>query len=197
LFVLIDNYLNGYKIQLLVLISLVSLVCGIFVIISKNPIISVLFLISLFLCISTYLMLSGMTFIGIAYLLVYIGAVSILFLFILMLINVRISELQGNTNNSLPLALIIGIILYYFLYRILPFSDLSKISNKFLNIIYLDNKSENLYVTSNIWDTMLINVSHIISIGNVIYTNYFIWIVIASIILLLAMVGTIIITLKS
>ena len=197
MFVLIDNYLNGYKIQLLVLISLVSLICGIFVIISKNPIISVLFLISLFLCISTYLMLSGMTFIGIAYLLVYIGAVSILFLFILMLINVRISELQGNTNNSLPLALIIGIILYYFLYRILPFSDLSKISNKFLNIIYLDNKSENLYVTSNIWDTMLINVSHIISIGNVIYTNYFIWIVIASIILLLAMVGTIIITLKS
>ena len=197
MFVLIDNYLNGYKIQLLVLISLISLVCGIFVIISKNPIISVLFLISLFLCISTYLMLSGMTFIGIAYLLVYIGAVSILFLFILMLINVRISELQGNTNNSLPLALIIGIILYYFLYRILPFSDLSKISNKFLNIIYLDNKSENLYVTSNIWDTMLINVSHIISIGNVIYTNYFIWIVIASIILLLAMVGTIIITLKS
>ncbi len=197
MFVLIDNYLNGYKIQLLVLISLVSLICGIFVIISKNPIISVLFLISLFLCISTYLMLSGMTFIGIAYLLVYIGAVSILFLFILMLINVRISELQGNTNNSLPLALIIGIILYYFLYRILPFSDLSKISNKFLNIIYLDNKSENLYVTSNIWDTMLINVSHIISIGNIIYTNYFIWIVIASIILLLAMVGTIIITLKS
>ena len=197
MFVLIDNYLNGYKIQLLVLISLISLVCGIFVIISKNPIISVLFLISLFLCISTYLMLSGMTFIGIAYLLVYIGAVSILFLFILMLINVRISELQGNTNNSLPLALIIGILLYYFLYRILSFSDPNNISNKFLNIIYLNNKSGNLYVTSNIWDTMLINVSHIISIGNVIYTNYFIWIVIASIILLLAMVGTIIITLKT
>lgn len=181
----------------MVLISLVSLVCGIFVIISKNPIISVLFLISLFLCISTYLMLSGMTFIGIAYLLVYIGAVSILFLFILMLINVRISELQGNTNNSLPLALIIGIFLYYFLYRILPFSDLSNISDKFLNVVDLSSNSENLYVTSNIWDTALINVSHIISIGNVIYTNYFIWIIIASIILLLAMVGTIIITLRS
>jgi NADH-ubiquinone oxidoreductase chain 6 len=150
LFVLIDNYLNGYKIQLLVLISLVSLVCGIFVIISKNPIISVLFLIGLFLCISIYLMLSGMTFIGIAYLLVYIGAVSILFLFILMLINVRISELQGNTNNSLPLALIIGIFLYYFLYRIQPFGDISNISDKFLNIVYLDSKEDNLYATSNI-----------------------------------------------
>jgi NADH-ubiquinone oxidoreductase chain 6 len=150
LFVLVDNYLNGYKIQLLVLISLMSLFCGIFVIISKNPIVSVLFLIGLFLCISAYLMLSGMTFIGIAYLLVYIGAVSILFLFILMLINVRISELQSNTNNSLPLALIIGIFLYYFLYKVLPFSSLNITDNEFLNIISLNNQSENLYVTSNI-----------------------------------------------
>jgi NADH-ubiquinone oxidoreductase chain 6 len=177
-----------------------ALLCGIFVIISKNPIISVLFLIGLFLCVSTYLMLSGMTFIGIAYLVVYIGAVSILFLFILMLINVRISELQSNTNNSLPLALIIGTFLYYFLFKIFPSSDLNILNNKLIYIISSDDSSdysENLYVTSNTWDGILTEVSHIISIGNVIYTNYFIWIVIASIILLLAMVGTIIITIKS
>lgn len=197
---MIDSYLNGYKTQLLVLISLISLISGIFVIISKNPIISVLFLIGLFLCISTYLMLSGMTFIGIAYLLVYIGAVSILFLFILMLINVRISELQGNTNNSLPLALIIGTFLYYFLHETIPFTNLSMTNDKILDVLslnYYDENKDNLYVTSNIWDTVLVDVSHIISIGNVIYTNYFLWIVIASIILLLAMVGTIIITIKS
>jgi NADH-ubiquinone oxidoreductase chain 6 len=177
-----------------------ALLCGIFVIISKNPIISVLFLIGLFLCVSTYLMLSGMTFIGIAYLVVYIGAVSILFLFILMLINVRISELQSNTNNSLPLALIIGTFLYYFLFKIFPSSYLNILNNKLIDIISSDDSSdysENLYVTSNTWDGILMEVSHIISIGNVIYTNYFIWIVIASIILLLAMVGTIIITIKS
>jgi len=145
-------------------------------------------------------MLSGMTFIGIAYLLVYIGAVSILFLFILMLINVRISELQGNTNNGLPLALTIGTFLYYFLYGALPFADLDAISEKLSDVVSLNNYDEskdNLYVTSNIWDTVLVDVSHIISIGNVIYTNYFVWIIIASIILLLAMVGTIIITIKS
>lgn len=153
LFILIDNYLNGYKIQLLVLISLIAIFCGIFVLISKNPIISVLFLIGLFLCVSTYLMLSGMTFIGIAYLVVYIGAVSILFLFILMLINVRVSELQSDTNNSLPLALIIGIFLYYFLYKVLPISDLNIISNKIINVISLNDSNdsnESLYVTSNI-----------------------------------------------
>ena len=199
MFILLDSYINGYKIQLLVLISLISILCGIFVIISKNPIISVLFLIGLFLCVSTYLMLSGMTFIGIAYLVVYIGAVSILFLFILMLINVRVSELQGNTNNSLPLALIIGTFLYYFLYEILPFDNLNVVNNKYIGVISLYNNDDNesLYVTSNVWDKILIDVSHIISIGNILYTNYFIWIIIASIILLLAMVGTIVITIKS
>jgi NADH-ubiquinone oxidoreductase chain 6 len=98
-------------------------------------------------------MLSGMVFIGIAYLLVYIGAVSILFLFILMLINVRISELQGNTNNGLPLALIIGTFLYYFLYKTLPITPLDTRSEKFLNIVSLSNYDENqdsLYVTSNV-----------------------------------------------
>jgi NADH-ubiquinone oxidoreductase chain 6 len=144
-------------------------------------------------------MLSGMTFIGIAYLVVYIGAVSILFLFILMLINVRVSELQGNTNNSLPLALIIGTFLYYFLHETLPFDNLNVVNNKYIDVIslYDNDDSESLYVTSNVWDKILIDVSHIISIGNIIYTNYFIWIIIASIILLLAMVGTIVITIKS
>jgi NADH-ubiquinone oxidoreductase chain 6 len=129
-----------------------SLISGIFVIVSKNPIISVLFLIGLFLCISTYLMLLGMTFIGIAYLLVYIGAVSILFLFILMLINIRISELQGNTNNSLPLALITGIFLYYFLHKMLPFSDLDITGDRILDVVLFndyDQDNINLYVTSN------------------------------------------------
>src|SRR6266496_5132270 len=145
-YVLNGSYINSYLIEMLNLFFLLSVLCGIFVIISRNPVISILYLIGLFSSIACYLIILGLNFIGLSYLIIYIGAVSILFLFILMLINVRISELQNNTNNSLPLALIIGIILYYFLYRILPFSDLSKISNKFLNIIYLDNTSEDLYV---------------------------------------------------
>jgi NADH-ubiquinone oxidoreductase chain 6 len=193
LFVVLNNLINGYKIELLDLITIISILCGIFVIISKNPIISVLFLIGLFLCISSYLMLLGMNFIGISYLLVYIGAVSILFLFILMLINIRISELQGNTNNSLPLALIIGTFLYYYLYKILPYGNLKV--NKVIDIVYLKD-NDTLYVSSNIWDRVLMDISHIISIGNILYTNYFLWLIIASIILLLAMVGTIIISIR-
>ena len=74
---------SGYKDQFLLLLSVITTLSGIFVLISKNPIVSVLFLIGLFLGIACYLMLLGMGFIGLSYLLVYVGAVSILFLFII------------------------------------------------------------------------------------------------------------------
>src|ERR1700712_6115431 len=103
--ILNESFTNGYRAEVLDILSLVSILCGILVIISKNPILSVLFLIGLFLSIASYLMILGLNFIGLSYLLVYVGAVSILFLFILMLINVRISELLSNTRNSIPLAI--------------------------------------------------------------------------------------------
>jgi NADH-ubiquinone oxidoreductase chain 6 len=122
LHIFIEYFTNGYKIESLDFVSLIAILCGIFVIVSKNPVVSVLFLIGLFLSIASYLMILGLNFIGLSYLLVYVGAVSILFLFILMLINVRISELLSNTNNSIPLTVIIAISFIYPVYQILPYS---------------------------------------------------------------------------
>src|SRR5277367_3885587 len=122
LYILSESFTNGFRTEIMDIISIISIFCGILVIVSKNPIISVLFLISLFLTISGYLIILGMYFIGLSYLLVYVGAVSILFLFILMLINVRISELLSNTNNSIPLAVFITIAFNYPIYQILPYS---------------------------------------------------------------------------
>jgi NADH-ubiquinone oxidoreductase chain 6 len=122
LFILSESFTNGYRAEVLDILSLLAILCGILVIISKNPIVSVLFLIGLFLSISSYLIILGLSFIGISYLLVYVGAVSILFLFILMLINVRVSELLGNTSNSIPLAIFITISFNYPVYQILPYS---------------------------------------------------------------------------
>src|SRR2546421_668776 len=133
LYILTETYTNGYRTEILDLISLIAIICGIFVIITKNPIISVLFLIGLFLSISGYLILLGINFIGISYILVYVGAVSILFIFILI---------------------------------------------------------------SNTWEGNIAETTHITTIGSIIYTNYSIWIMITSIILLLAMVGAIVITIK-
>lgn len=120
--ILNESFTNGYRAEVLDILSLVSILCGILVIISKNPILSVLFLIGLFLSIASYLMILGLNFIGLSYLLVYVGAVSILFLFILMLINVRISELLSNTSNSVPLAVLITISFNYPVYQVLPYS---------------------------------------------------------------------------
>src|ERR1700684_2442762 len=122
LFILSESYTNGYRAEVLDIISLLAILSGILVIVSKNPIVSVLFLIGLFLSISSYLIILGLNFIGLSYLLVYVGAVSILFLFILMLINVRISELLSNTSNSIPLAIIITISFNYPVYQILLYS---------------------------------------------------------------------------
>lgn len=218
LFILSENFTNGYRAEVLDIISLLSILCGILVIISKNPIVSVLFLIGLFLSISSYLIILGLSFIGLSYLLVYVGAVSILFLFILMLINVRISELLSNTSNSIPLAIIITISFNYPLYQILPYSIAAFNSytvnlNNTLNDIWYNNYSDYLnklftlsgveldkgeiyFVTSKIWDGNLSESSHITSIGNIMYTSYSIWLILTSIILLLAMVGAIVITIK-
>src|SRR6202161_1201593 len=108
----------GYSTGFLDLLAIISLFLGIFIIVTKNPIISVLYLILLFSSISCYLIFIGVKFIGISYLLVYVGAVSILFLFILMLINIRVSELISDTNNNIPLAVLA--ILGFFI----PFSSL-------------------------------------------------------------------------
>ena len=150
LFLLTDSFTNGYNDLYLQLASLTAILTGISVIVIKNPILSVLFLIGLFLSISCYLLLLGLNFIGLAYLLVYIGAVSILFLFILMLINVRISELQAETSNGLPLALLIGICFYSIVYEISPFKIAHNINNDIPLIVWdLYKQTDNIaYVTS-------------------------------------------------
>lgn len=115
----LEHNTNGYETVIIDVFTIISIICAILVIISKNPILSVLFLIGLFLSIACYLLALGISFIGISYLMVYVGAVSILFLFILMLINVRVSELLGNTSNSIALGIFISISYYSSVYPIL------------------------------------------------------------------------------
>src|SRR5436853_3533454 len=152
LYILTERYYNGFNTEILDLVSLIAIICGILVIITKNPIISVLFLIGLFLSISGYLILLGINFIGISYILVYIGAVSILFLFILMLINIRISELLIDTSNSILLAIILGISFNYSVNNILPYilaNNNYNISN-IIKVFTLSNDVELYHVTSKL-----------------------------------------------
>ena len=240
------------------ILFLFTVIFGVYVINSKNPIVSVFFLIGLFLSVSLNLIYMGFNFIGLSYLLVYVGAVSILFLFILMLINVRISELLNDTNNGIPIAIFTCFVFGSAIRKILIDLDSSK--DKFKNIdlsyllkfdknlnsinkknsiypknleagtlnyennyVFLENSetsdtpkdlSKNLseiktsqdlnqsfnddfyYSVSSNWDKNIVEYSDISSIGNIFYSTYSIWLIICSIILLLAMIGAINITKK-
>ena len=189
----------GFSASFLNLLAFLSLFLGIFIIVTKNPIISVLYLILLFSSISCYLIFIGIKFIGISYLLVYVGAVSILFIFILMLINIRVSELTSDTNNNIALAILTIFAFFVPFSNILPDakSELNNFTFKFNDLLQdLINAKLVSYVSSKSWDGNLIDNIDIISIGNIMYTSYFMWLLITSIILLLAMVGSIIITIN-
>jgi len=214
LYLIYDLKTNGFLVEILDILSLICILFGIYTIISKNPIVSVLFLIGLFSTISCYLILIGLSFIGISYLLVYVGAVSILFIFILMLINIRISELLSDTNNYLPLAMLSVIPFVYILGQNISFNSIqlgiiNYLYNSFFEKLYsikqgqyqyfyniIDSKQRIFYASSNNWDTILTDVTNITSIGNIMYSTYSIWLLIVSIILLLAMVGSIVITIN-
>ena len=169
---------SGFMPEVLDIIYLLSIVFGISIIINKNPIISVLFLIGLFVNISGLLIIVGFGFIGLSYILVYVGAVSILFLFILMLINIRISELTNETSNDTPLAILTVMLFYFLIGRILP-GNLNLLNTNLDNSHVIDiNINQYLYdeqiqfASSKSWDTSLVDITHITSIGNVMYTNY-------------------------
>lgn len=176
---------NGFQLSFLYVIIIISILSGILIITTKNPIVSVLYLIVLFSCVSCYLIMLGMKYLGLSYLLVYVGAVSILFLFILMLINIRVSELISDTSNSIPISILSLIGIFVPISNILPGKS---------NV--LENKESVYYVSSSNWDGTISDISDITSIGNIMYTSHSMWLMITSIILLLAMVGSIVITIK-
>ena len=197
---------------LLDFIALGAILSGILVITSKNPVISVLFLISVFVNVAGYLVLLGVGFIGISYLLVYVGAVTVLFLFVIMMLNLQLTELSAVGNEytqNLPLATIIGSLLLYELVSILPsFNGFYQLNDTSAIFKYLGVGTLNwfnsvslgvgdtfveVHQTFNSFtaDTQFASFLQIQSIGQVLYTNGALWLIVTSVILLLAIVGPI------
>jgi len=110
---------------LLDLLALGAILSSIMVITAKNPVISVLFLIAVFINVAGYLVLLGVAYLGLVYLIVYVGAIAILFLFVIMMLNLRLVELvdtgQEYTQN-LPMGAFLGSLFFFELLSILPVS---------------------------------------------------------------------------
>ena len=122
------------------ILAFTTLFSSLLVITSKNPVISVVFLISVFLNAAGYLILTGINFLGISYIIIYIGAIVVLFLFVIMLLNIDFEDLQvtgSQYSKNLPLAGIISFMFIYEFVNILPFTinDVSIINN----ILYFFN----------------------------------------------------------
>jgi NADH-ubiquinone oxidoreductase chain 6 len=108
------NTHNQYNNNLIILLEYLSVISALSVIFSSNAIVSIIYLISLYINVSIYLYFTGLGVMGLLYILVYVGAIAILFLFILSLINLKISELSVTSNKQdIIFILIILITLIY------------------------------------------------------------------------------------
>lgn len=192
-------------------LALGSIISGVLVITSKNPVISVVFLIALFVNVSGYLILGGIVFIGISYLIVYVGAIAVLFLFVIMMMQIKIKDLLetgSQYTKNLPLALGIGSLFIYEMYTILPFTfnnvkAISALLYPFTNFNYsllssYISSMYSVYLTANpvIADTTFITFLQIEAIGQSLYTFGSIWLIMISAVLLIGMVAPIFITLQ-
>ena len=211
------------------LLAFGAILSSVLVITSKNPVIAVIFLISLFVNAAGYLIFSGVTFIGLTYIILYVGAITVLFLFVIMMINIKLTDIleTGKTyTQNLPLGLSVGLLFIYEFASMtiqLPSQSLLKISEYFyslplsfmtdFNTLISGNKTNlnfnydiNTYQSTNtivetvfnpnIFDQSIINFTQIQAIGQGLYTYGAFWLILCSIILLLAMVSPIFISKK-
>ena len=189
------------------LLAFGTLLSSVLVITSKNPVIAVIFLISVFVNAAGYLILIGVGFLGITYIILYVGAITVLFLFVIMMINIKLTDILetgSQYTKNLPLALSVGSLFIYEIFSILPFTfnNVSIISalldfltnlNGFLLVSEISN-TVNTTFNPTIADTAFTNFIQIQAIGQNLYTYGAIWLLLCSVILLLAMVAPIFIS---
>jgi NADH-quinone oxidoreductase subunit J len=160
------------------LFSIVAIASAVLVVTARNPVHSVLFLILCFFNAAGLFVLLGAEFLAMILVVVYVGAVAVLFLFVVMMLDVDFEELRSGMLNYLPIGGVIGFILA-------------------LELILL-------FATWNIAPDLIAHVSapqpsditNTQAIGLVLYTKYVFWFQTAGLILLVAMIGAIVLTMR-
>jgi len=158
--------------------SLSAIFAGSKVISSNNPIHSVFWLILAFINAAFLLLLLGLEFLPILFCIVYAGAIGIMFLFVVMLLNIKLVEISENATRYLPIGVIIGFIFLYQIYFVFT----SEVTNYASNWEVYDFSS-------------LVQVSNIEQMGQLLYTDYFLYFLVSSLVLLVSMIGAIVLCL--
>ena len=162
--------------------SFVAIISAIMVTVSKNTVHSVFFLILDFISISCLFIMIGAEFLGMIMLIVYVGAVAVLFLFVVMMLNVAQQKNQwfksSDTSTHIPIGLIVSLIIFFELIIVIGGW---KYKPDLLN-------STNLFIEKGVSNTH--------SLGQVLYTDYIHVFQVSGMILLIAMIGAIVLTFR-
>jgi len=162
--------------------SLIAIVSAIMVTVSKNTVHSVFFLILDFISISCLFIMIGAEFLGMIMLIVYVGAVAVLFLFVVMMLNVAQQKNQWfsakESSKHIPVGLIISVIIFFEL------------------IIVISGWKYKPYLVSSMSLTLDKEISNTHAIGYVLYTDYIHIFQLSGMILLVAMIGAIVLTFR-
>lgn len=156
------------------LFSFIITACAVMVISSRNPVHSVLFLILAFFNSGALFVILGAEFLAMMLVIVYVGAVAVLFLFVVMMLNINFSKIKEGFQKYFPIGSLIGFILFIEIILMVFSGDL------------LVNK--NYEFNDNIPNTH--------KIGSLLYTEYIYVFQLSGLILLVAMVGAIVLTLR-
>jgi len=155
------------------LFAAVMLGAGLMVVVSRNPVFSVLFLILAFFNAAGLFVLIGAEFIAMLLVVIYVGAVAVLFLFVVMMLDINFAEMRACFQKYLPIGLVVGGILVF----------------ELVAAMYGDAFSgATLPAASEISNTR--------ALGNVLYTKYMYLFQVAGLILLVAMIGAISLTMR-
>ena len=160
------------------LFSFITIASSLAVISSKNTIHAVFFLILDFVSVSCLFIMLGAEYLGMLTLIVYVGAVAVLFLFVVMMLNVNLGDLKSGFLSYLPFGGFIGVVL---LIEIVMMIGTWKYKDTFI-------KTSQINISNDLSNTE--------AIGNVLYTEYFHYFQISGLILLVAMIGAILLTFR-
>ncbi|SPH17341.1 NADH-quinone oxidoreductase subunit J [Defluviimonas aquaemixtae] len=160
------------------LFALTAVAAGLMVVLSRNPVHSVLWLILAFLSSAGLFVLLGAEFVAMLLIIVYVGAVAVLFLFVVMMLDVDFAELKGEMARYMPLGLLIGVVILMQLGIALGTWETAETANA----LRAAATPENLHNTA--------------ALGMLLYDKYILLFQLAGLILLVAMVGAIVLTLR-
>ena len=160
------------------LFSFTAISSAVLVISCRNPVHSVLALITTFFAIAGLFVLLGAEFLAMLMMIVYVGAVAVLFLFVVMMLEIDFAELRAGFSRYLPAGIIFGAVLVFELGLILGNWTLS----------------EN--ITLNIANPTPLDVTNTIALSKIIYTEYIYLFQTAGLILFVAMIGAIVLTFR-